>query len=227
MFLHAYVWAQICQYFCYMFFIFWALKPNDLAWFDTYNCGWHMLNGFSFVGLNCVLTDAKYWVKHFMLQWAKLCIKFCLFYFSNICWITADVWIISSSFPTYEAVGRSDRSPSFGTLWHDWGWKHKHKLICIYWLYFMVWHICWLQFVMALSNPLHGVRKEGTVGKPLPHVEVWWTISWVFILCIMFVIIALKVYVVDSFIGKVYQRKKPVRDRVPTWLCHLIRIGIT
>ena len=27
---------------------------------------------------------------------------------------------------------------------------------------------------MALSNPLHGVRKEGTVGKPLPRVEVWY-----------------------------------------------------
>ncbi|CAM0882589.1 unnamed protein product [Alopecurus aequalis] len=27
------------------------------------------------------------------------------------------------------------------------------------------------EFVMALSNPLHGVRKEGTVGKPLPRVE--------------------------------------------------------
>jgi malonyl-CoA/methylmalonyl-CoA synthetase len=25
---------------------------------------------------------------------------------------------------------------------------------------------------MALSNPLHGPRKEGTVGKPLPRVEV-------------------------------------------------------
>jgi malonyl-CoA/methylmalonyl-CoA synthetase len=25
---------------------------------------------------------------------------------------------------------------------------------------------------MALSNPLHGKRKEGTVGKPLPRVEV-------------------------------------------------------
>lgn len=25
---------------------------------------------------------------------------------------------------------------------------------------------------MALSNPLHGARKEGTVGKPLPRVEV-------------------------------------------------------
>lgn len=27
------------------------------------------------------------------------------------------------------------------------------------------------EFVMALSNPLHGVRREGTVGKPLPRVE--------------------------------------------------------
>ncbi|KAK3162010.1 hypothetical protein QOZ80_1BG0084140 [Eleusine coracana subsp. coracana] len=27
------------------------------------------------------------------------------------------------------------------------------------------------EFVMALSNPLHGVRKAGTVGKPLPRVE--------------------------------------------------------
>ncbi|BAF06236.1 Os01g0761300, partial [Oryza sativa Japonica Group] len=27
------------------------------------------------------------------------------------------------------------------------------------------------EFVMALSNPLHGARKEGTVGKPLPCVE--------------------------------------------------------
>ncbi|KAK1666943.1 hypothetical protein QYE76_055102 [Lolium multiflorum] len=27
------------------------------------------------------------------------------------------------------------------------------------------------EFVMALSNPLHGPRKEGTVGKPLPRVE--------------------------------------------------------
>ncbi|KAL6616102.1 hypothetical protein ACP70R_038372 [Stipagrostis hirtigluma subsp. patula] len=27
------------------------------------------------------------------------------------------------------------------------------------------------EFVMALSNPLHGTRKEGTVGKPLPRVE--------------------------------------------------------
>uniref|UniRef100_A0A0E0FTG9 4-coumarate--CoA ligase n=1 Tax=Oryza nivara TaxID=4536 RepID=A0A0E0FTG9_ORYNI len=27
------------------------------------------------------------------------------------------------------------------------------------------------EFVMALSNPLHGARKEGTVGKPLPRVE--------------------------------------------------------
>ncbi|XP_066379728.1 probable CoA ligase CCL8 [Miscanthus floridulus] len=27
------------------------------------------------------------------------------------------------------------------------------------------------EFVMALSNPLHGIRKEGTVGKPLPRVE--------------------------------------------------------
>ncbi|XP_040378473.1 malonate--CoA ligase isoform X2 [Oryza brachyantha] len=27
------------------------------------------------------------------------------------------------------------------------------------------------EFVMALSNPLHGERKEGTVGKPLPRVE--------------------------------------------------------
>ncbi|RZR70641.1 hypothetical protein BHM03_00000935 [Ensete ventricosum] len=25
---------------------------------------------------------------------------------------------------------------------------------------------------MAISNPLHGVRKGGTVGKPLPRVEV-------------------------------------------------------
>jgi hypothetical protein len=32
--------------------------------------------------------------------------------------------------------------------------------------------LIWLQFVMALSNPLHGPRKEGTVGKPLPRVEV-------------------------------------------------------
>ncbi|KAK8943468.1 Malonate--CoA ligase [Platanthera guangdongensis] len=28
------------------------------------------------------------------------------------------------------------------------------------------------EFVMALSNPLHGARKAGTVGKPLPQVEV-------------------------------------------------------
>lgn len=28
------------------------------------------------------------------------------------------------------------------------------------------------EFVMALSNPLHGTRKGGTVGKPLPRVEV-------------------------------------------------------
>ncbi|XP_042427732.1 probable CoA ligase CCL8 [Zingiber officinale] len=28
------------------------------------------------------------------------------------------------------------------------------------------------EFVMALSNPLHGARKAGTVGKPLPRVEV-------------------------------------------------------
>ncbi|XP_020092828.1 malonate--CoA ligase [Ananas comosus] len=28
------------------------------------------------------------------------------------------------------------------------------------------------EFVMALSNPLHGIRKGGTVGKPLPRVEV-------------------------------------------------------
>ncbi|MQL81210.1 hypothetical protein Taro_013662 [Colocasia esculenta] len=28
------------------------------------------------------------------------------------------------------------------------------------------------EFVMALSNPLRGTRKGGTVGKPLPHVEV-------------------------------------------------------
>ncbi|XP_008789318.2 malonate--CoA ligase-like isoform X2 [Phoenix dactylifera] len=28
------------------------------------------------------------------------------------------------------------------------------------------------EFVMALSNPLHGTRKGGTVGKPLPQVEV-------------------------------------------------------
>ncbi|KAF3783972.1 Malonate--CoA ligase [Nymphaea thermarum] len=28
------------------------------------------------------------------------------------------------------------------------------------------------EFVMALSNPLEGVRKGGTVGKPLPHVQV-------------------------------------------------------
>lgn len=28
------------------------------------------------------------------------------------------------------------------------------------------------EFVMALSNPLHGTRKAGTVGKPLPRVEV-------------------------------------------------------
>ncbi|XP_064951975.1 probable CoA ligase CCL8 isoform X1 [Musa acuminata AAA Group] len=28
------------------------------------------------------------------------------------------------------------------------------------------------EFVMAISNPLHGVRKGGTVGKPLPRVEV-------------------------------------------------------
>ncbi|ONM37712.1 Long-chain-fatty-acid-CoA ligase-like protein [Zea mays] len=27
------------------------------------------------------------------------------------------------------------------------------------------------EFVMALSNPLHGIRKEGTVGKPLPRIE--------------------------------------------------------
>ncbi|CAO1946067.1 unnamed protein product [Urochloa humidicola] len=27
------------------------------------------------------------------------------------------------------------------------------------------------EFVMALSNPLNGIRKEGTVGKPLPRVE--------------------------------------------------------
>ncbi|KAJ8452072.1 hypothetical protein Cgig2_016653 [Carnegiea gigantea] len=29
-----------------------------------------------------------------------------------------------------------------------------------------------MQFVMALSNPLRGLRKGGTVGKPLPGVEV-------------------------------------------------------
>ncbi|CAA6661000.1 unnamed protein product [Spirodela intermedia] len=28
------------------------------------------------------------------------------------------------------------------------------------------------EFVMALANPLHGVRKGGTVGKPLPRVQV-------------------------------------------------------
>ncbi|KAG0456464.1 hypothetical protein HPP92_024252 [Vanilla planifolia] len=28
------------------------------------------------------------------------------------------------------------------------------------------------EFVMALSNPLHGTRKAGTVGQPLPRVEV-------------------------------------------------------
>ncbi|XP_072972110.1 probable CoA ligase CCL8 [Typha angustifolia] len=28
------------------------------------------------------------------------------------------------------------------------------------------------EFIMALSNPLHGNRKGGTVGKPLPRVEV-------------------------------------------------------
>lgn len=29
-----------------------------------------------------------------------------------------------------------------------------------------------LQFVMALSNPLHGERRAGFVGKPLPGVQV-------------------------------------------------------
>lgn len=29
-----------------------------------------------------------------------------------------------------------------------------------------------MQFVMALSNPLKGERRGGTVGKPLPGVEV-------------------------------------------------------
>lgn len=29
-----------------------------------------------------------------------------------------------------------------------------------------------LQFVMAIANPLHGKRKAGTVGEPLPRVEV-------------------------------------------------------
>jgi hypothetical protein len=29
-----------------------------------------------------------------------------------------------------------------------------------------------LQFVMALSNPLHGERKAGFVGMPLPGVQV-------------------------------------------------------
>lgn len=29
-----------------------------------------------------------------------------------------------------------------------------------------------LQFVMALSNPLHGERRPGFVGKPLPGVQV-------------------------------------------------------
>lgn len=28
------------------------------------------------------------------------------------------------------------------------------------------------QFVMAISNPLNGERKAGTVGKPFPGVEV-------------------------------------------------------
>ena len=31
---------------------------------------------------------------------------------------------------------------------------------------------CILQFVMALSNPLHGERRAGFVGKPLPGVQV-------------------------------------------------------
>ena len=29
-----------------------------------------------------------------------------------------------------------------------------------------------LQFVMALSNPCSGERRAGTVGKPLPGVQV-------------------------------------------------------
>lgn len=29
-----------------------------------------------------------------------------------------------------------------------------------------------LQFVMGISNPLRGVRKGGTVGKPFPGVQV-------------------------------------------------------
>ena len=35
-------------------------------------------------------------------------------------------------------------------------------------------HTYWLlmQFVMALSNPLHGERRAGFVGKPLPGVQV-------------------------------------------------------
>lgn len=32
-----------------------------------------------------------------------------------------------------------------------------------------VWY---LQFVMAISNPLKGIRKGGTVGKPFPGIEV-------------------------------------------------------
>lgn len=39
----------------------------------------------------------------------------------------------------------------------------------------MVILFCWIgyiQFVMAISNPLRGARKAGTVGKPFPGVQV-------------------------------------------------------
>ena len=120
----------------------------------------------------------------------------------NTYWITADVWIISSSIPTYEEVGGSDRPPSFGTLWYDWGKKiltlpHLVNTLINYMIsdrlnigYSLSWH-CLIHCMVSekkvqLVNPFHALRYDEQ------FMGVRSIIKALVVLCILHCFIALK-----------------------------------
>lgn len=152
--------------------------------FDSYSC---ILSEFS-----CGRFSALSW------NW---CMNY-KYFITNTHWIASDVWIISSSVPTYEEVGGSDRPPSFGTLWYDWGKKlltlhHLVNTLINYMIhdrlnigYSLSWHclIHWMVFEkkVQLVNPFHALRYDEQ------FMGVRSIIKALVVLCILHCFISLK-----------------------------------
>jgi hypothetical protein len=152
--------------------------------------------------------ERREYILHFSLAVHRSAVELCgtdawiIDFIINTYWITADVWIISSSFATYEEVGGSDRPPSFGTLWYDWGKKiltlpHLVNTLINYMTpdrlnigYSLSWH-CLIHCMVSekkvqLVNPFHVLRYDEQ------FMGIRSIIKALVVLCILHCFIALK-----------------------------------